>query len=1329
MSFSPSGDASVAVPVAAPSAAEFPVGHGEMAELIRNRDWSGTPLGPTDHWSPTLRMVVGFVLENRFPLLLWWGPEYISIYNDAYRPVLGTKHPWALGRPVRECWSEIWHVLKPLIDAPFSGGPATWSEDLELEINRSGFLEETHFTVAYSAIPDELAPRGIGGVLATVHEITDTVVGERRLAALHELGLGVLDTSVQQVCAEALRALARYPKDVPFALLYLRDGERAARLAAKCGALDAAMAPAVVVLGGAADHECPWPVAKALDQQAVVRVEGLVRGLSRASMAPAEGLPDTALAIPIRTTSADRPDAALIVAANPHLKLDDKYRDFLDLAAAQIGNLMSGAYAYEDERRRAEALAQIDRAKTLFFSNVSHEFRTPLTLMLGPLEDALAGDDLPRVERARLDVAHRNALRLLKLVNSLLDFARVEAGRTEASYAPADLAAVTRDLAGNFRAACERAGLALRVDCAPLPQPVYVDAAMWEKIVLNVVSNAFKFTLQGSITVALAATDTHARLTVADTGAGIPAHELPHLFERFHRIEGQRGRSFEGSGIGLALVKELVTLHGGTIRADSSEDRGSVFTVEIPFGAGHLPRARIGAIPRLASTAVHARAYVEEALQWLPQTSGGEARALAPARRGANAGGGGKPGAERSRARARARVLFADDNADMRDYVASLLQHACEVRAVADGDAALAALREEKPDLVIADAMMPGLDGFGLLRAIRGDPGWHDLPVIMLSARAGEDSRVQGLEAGADDYLVKPFSARELIARTMVNLESAVARRREQHKIESRRRILEMVAGGAPLERTLDALMLTLEAHEPGMRCGILIVAEDGAHLRRGSGPRLPEAYHRALDGAAVRAPWLGSCCEAVDRRVAIRVPEVAADTRYTPEWRKLLLECGLRACRSTPVRGRDGRALASIGMYYDQPRDPDPADHEVVDMATHLAAIAIEHEAAVASLRTGEEDHAFLLRLSDTLRPLVEPGDIETQACTLVARQLGAERAYFVEINEARGFGRIRKEHLAGEAPSAVGRWPLAAFASLVSQCRQGRPVVVNDMAMLSGVPAPEREKLAAVHIAWIAAPLVKRGELVGALCVAESDSRAWTPRETALVSETAERIWAAAERGLAEQALCEQEQRQALLIHELNHRVKNTLAVVQSLAMQTLRGASGMDQAREALDARLISLSKAHDLLTVEHWQGGDLASTVRSALDTWSGGNGAQRFEMFGESLRLRPKALLALSMAVHELATNAVKYGALSNQSGMVEICWDIAQSTGVFHFSWIERGGPPVQPPTRRGFGSRLIERALAADVGGEVHLEFPTAGLEFSLTAPIKEIAGAASPA
>ena len=407
--------------------------------------------------------------------------------------------------------------------------------------------------------------------------------------------------------------------------------------------------------------------------------------------------------------------------------------------------------------------------KTQFFANISHEFRTPLTLMLGPIEDALSNvhGELPSAAADSLATSHRNALRLLKLVNALLDFSRIEAGRIQASYEPTDLCLLTTDLASNFRSLCEKAGLQLIVDCsAPTGEVAWVDRDMWEKIVLNLLSNAFKFTLHGEIEVGLAEVDGHARLRVRDTGVGIPPEELPRMFERFHRIEHHRGRTHEGTGIGLALVQELVKLHGGGISVTSIPGEGSTFTVTVPLGKTHLPADKVLTPRALAKTSSAPSAFVEEALRWLPDVS----QSNAPVDRFS------RPEEDRLRVEhdssipgqpvlKRANILWADDNADMRAYVSRLLSNRFDVEPVPDGEAAFAAALTHPPDLILADVMMPKLDGFGLLRAVRTDARLREIPVILLSARAGEESRIEGISAGADDYLVKPFSATELLAR------------------------------------------------------------------------------------------------------------------------------------------------------------------------------------------------------------------------------------------------------------------------------------------------------------------------------------------------------------------------------------------------------------------------------------------------------------------------------------------------------------------------------------------------------------------------------------
>ncbi len=783
----------------------FP-GDSEMARRMRAFDWSKTPLGPTESWSPALRTVVRLMLANRLPMLLWWGPQYISIYNDPYRPVLGNKHPWGLGLPVSECWQEIWHVLKPLIDTPFQGGPATWDEDILLVINRYGFNEETHWLIAYSPVPDESVPRGIGGVLATVHETTEKVLSERRMTALHELGSRPAEAKTAEVACAAAKALGAHGKDIPFALLYLTDadGKRAHLEAATGVSRGRAISPQLIDLDGGTGG---WPVSEARRTMRPQVVTDLAARFRDVPPGPWPDPPTTAVVLPIASGNPHEPAGFLVAGVSSRLRLDDAYRAFFDLIAGHLAAAVMNARAHEEEQRRAEALAELDRAKTAFFSNVSHEFRTPLTLLLGPVEDALAdpAEPLPPGQRERLGTVHRSGLRLLKLVNTLLDFSRIEAGRVQAVYEPTDLAALTGELASSFRSACAKAGLRLAVDCPPLPEPVYVDRDMWEKVVLNLLSNAFKFTLEGGIEVRLRAAAGAAELTVRDTGTGIPAGELPRVFERFHRVEGSRGRTHEGTGIGLALVLELVKLHGGSVRADSAPGRGSTFSVSVPTGTAHLPANRIGAARTLRPTATGADAFVEEALRWLPdeETSRSFPDAVGNAREAFPPEGPvprlpPRTAGREGDAAPRPRILWADDNADMRDYVRRLLGPRYDVEAVADGEAALAAARARPPELVLTDVMMPRLDGFGLLAALRADPRTRTTPVILLSARAGEESRVEGLQAGADDYLVKPFSARELLARVSAHVEMNRLRReafrREQELLAEAREAKQRLA-------------------------------------------------------------------------------------------------------------------------------------------------------------------------------------------------------------------------------------------------------------------------------------------------------------------------------------------------------------------------------------------------------------------------------------------------------------------------------------------------------------------------------------------------------
>jgi PAS domain S-box-containing protein len=793
-------------------------GGGELGQLIKEHDWSQTPLGEIGSWSPYLRMAVRFLLANRFPQLLWWGPQFCCLYNDAYVPVLGSKHPWALGRPTQEVWHEIWDVLKPLIETPYHGGPATWMEDIQLEINRRGFVEETHFTIAYSPVPDESVATGIGGVMATVHEISEKVVAERRVIVLRDLGARSAEPeTAEEACSIAADTLERHAKDVPFALLYLIDEQnKQAKFAAGTGIDPGDQAFPRTISLDASGGEQIWSLAVAGKAEELHVIEDLTGSFKNLPQGPWSSPPTSAAIVPIRSNVAHHLAGFAVLGISSRLQFDEKYRNFFELVATQISITIANARAYAEERKRAEALAEIDRAKTVFFSNVSHEFRTPLTLMLGPLEDMrLHSDELSPAQRDRVDVAHRNSLRLLRLVNTLLDFSRLEARRIEATYEPTNLAQFTAELASVFRSTIERAGLRLVLDCADT-EPVYLDREMWEKIVFNLLSNAFKFTFDGEIEVSIRRRDDFAELAVRDTGTGIPPDELPHLFERFHRVRGATGRTFEGSGIGLALVQELAQLHGGSVKVESEMGKGSIFRVSLPFGSAHLPKDRIGA-RRKSSTAVAGAAYVEEAQQWMR----GDKTALASYDVLAVS--------EKESLQEKRRIVLADDNADMREYVARLLAPEYEVDSFADGEAALEAMRKAPPELVLTDVMMPRMDGYQLLRAVRADHDLKDVPVILLSARAGEESRIEGLDLGADDYLVKPFSARELTAR--VGSHIAMARmRREAAEVERALR----VQADAERSRVRESEERFRAIVETTPEC-VKLVAQDGSLIHMNS--------------------------------------------------------------------------------------------------------------------------------------------------------------------------------------------------------------------------------------------------------------------------------------------------------------------------------------------------------------------------------------------------------------------------------------------------------------------------------------------------------------
>ena len=751
--------------------AELFVGDDETMAMLREADWAASPLGPVRTWPVELRAAVRTVLASKVPMLLWWGPQLTQLYNHAYRSLLGDKHPAALGQPAAECWAEIWSAIGPRAASALAGHGGSYIENELQFMERSGYYEETYWTYSYSPITGSSGE--VLGVFVATTEVTHREVSAKRMRTLRELG-GLSVTDEDDVCEQALRVLARNRDSIPFAAVYAVDEHGEARLQGSYG-----------LSGAGAELPGVIPAATTSSAFSGVLTSGVPEFTDLESFAPGAVLepsplgpatPRTIQLQPVWLSGHPQPHAVLAVGCNPYRALDEAYLRFLDLAARQLGIVLTDAAAYDAERRRAEAFAELDRAKTRFFENISHEFRTPLTLMMAPL-DALLDDsalNLSADRRADLASARRAMLRLSRLVDTLLEFARAEADELHADLEPTDLAQLSADVGSMFRSVVEEAGLMLVVDTSEVTEPIAVDPEMVTKILLNLLSNAVKFTPQGSITLRLAEEGDAVRLTVSDTGLGISAEDLPRVFERFYQVPVRGARSREGAGIGLSLVSDLARAHGGEVGVRSELGSGSEFTVRLPRASVRTHRQ-----PATGAGPAAAPAFIAEAHTWLaprrepvPAETGRDAELSDPEQ---------LPGGK---------VLLVEDNVDMRAYLVRLLRDdGWQVDAVGSVEEALAA--PGTPDLVLSDVMLPDRSGLELVKLMRANPVLMRIPVILLTARAGAESAAEGLRAGADDYIVKPFAAQELLARVRTHYELATLREYALSRAEDRAANLE----------------------------------------------------------------------------------------------------------------------------------------------------------------------------------------------------------------------------------------------------------------------------------------------------------------------------------------------------------------------------------------------------------------------------------------------------------------------------------------------------------------------------------------------------------
>lgn len=734
---------------------EFLSGGGEMGQRIREYDWSSTSLGPVDTWPQSLRTCIRIMLISRQPIWIGWGKDLIKFYNDPYKAIVGGKHPWALGKPASVVWKDIWKDIEPMLKVVMEDNEGTYVESQLLIMERNGYPEETYYTFSYTPIPGDDGKTE--GMFCANSDDTDKIISERQLKTLTALGKELSDCKTRdEIITRTLKTLSENPQDFPFAIFRNLVGNKA--ILEKT----TPMGEALKVLPAEIDLLSNAPVAqvikRSIEEKSVQLYENLLSTVGELPKGAWEIPTDKTIVLPIIQSGAKEPYGVLVIGMNPYRLFDENYKSFFSLIADQVANAFADLYSFEQERKRVEALAEIDRAKTHFFSNISHEFRTPLTLIIGPVQEVLQDEKTDPEVRKQMQLANRNALRMQRLVNTLLDFSRIEAGRLEGRFIKTDIISLTKDLASNFRSAIEKAGMELEFETSELTQDVYVDIEMWEKIILNLLSNALKYSKKGKILVTIKQQDNQLLVTIKDDGVGIPADQVEKIFDRFHRIESTSGRSQEGTGIGLSMVRELVRIHEGTIRVESVVGEGSSFIISIPLGKDHLDESMLVS-EYLSKENSLIESFSEEALQWVNEN---DHDIHEPVSIHALAIQGEAP-----------LILLADDNSDMREYVKRILSSRCTVHTANNGAEAIEMFRQNNYELIITDVMMPVMNGFELVDKIRKDYYKKNTPVIFLSARAGEEAKMEGIDAGADDYLVKPFSSRELIAKVEANIKIA----------------------------------------------------------------------------------------------------------------------------------------------------------------------------------------------------------------------------------------------------------------------------------------------------------------------------------------------------------------------------------------------------------------------------------------------------------------------------------------------------------------------------------------------------------------------------
>ena len=729
-------------------ASDWLVGGARMGALIRSKDWSKTALGPLATWPSSLRLAVNLCLNSRFPMFVWWGPNHINIYNDGYVPMLGQRHPAALGRPARDSWDDIWDVVGPQADAVMLRGEATWNERVRLVMERNGFTEETYFTWSYSPIYDETGV--VVGLFCAVTEETERVRTDQLLAA---------QTRALELVAggaplpEALGALVKVVEEqsnghsVASILLVDEDG-----CSLRTGAAPSLPPEYNAAIDGIKAERDVGTCADAAARNAVVCTPDLAvapswNGLSQLPLSL--GL-KAAWSMPICSA-----DGRVLGTFGTYFR----ERREPTIRERQVVAGLCRVAALAIERRHAEVAREelltseraarsdaerASRMKDEFLATLSHELRTPLNAILGWSQILATGsaDDQDLAEGLR--TIERNARAQTQIIEDLLDMSRIISGKVRLNVQQIKLGEVVEAAIETVRPAANAKGIHLQVQFDTILSPTSGDPNRLQQVFWNLLTNAVKFTPRdGRVRVRLQRVNSHIEVSITDTGEGINRDFLPYVFDRFRQADASSTRKHGGLGLGLAIVKQLVELHGGTVRVESDgEGQGTTFTVNLPVTAVNQEPAEPA--QRLQSQIGEARLDVCD-------------------------------GHDRI---AGLRVLVVDDEADARVLIKRLLEE-CHVLVTVAGsaDEAMERISTEKPDVLVSDIGMPREDGYSLIRRVRAlspDQGGN-VPAVALTAYARTEDRMKAVAAGYQMHVVKPVEPAQL-----VNMVATLAGRKGQ---------------------------------------------------------------------------------------------------------------------------------------------------------------------------------------------------------------------------------------------------------------------------------------------------------------------------------------------------------------------------------------------------------------------------------------------------------------------------------------------------------------------------------------------------------------------